>query len=454
MNAADTPGPDVVLSVCRDEEDVIEAFVRFHLDMGFDAVYIVDNGSTDRTVEILLALADEGLPVHLRFDHRVGYDRYLTDHYHWAGEHSGARWLFFLDCDEYVYFPHGAKHLLDRIDPQVNLIRLPQRQMFQDTLEADGGIYSFLGTTTCSIGFGDEPSKVVSRYTAGAKVYGGKHRIDVPGACETSPPDLFIRHFKYRSVRQARTKEINRVDSEQVFTDDDLRELSAFDPTETRNWIEESRQLAAAEHWRTWFSPQWPTTYDDVLARWVNARTGNPTPAFPGGTASHPVPEERLLLHETLRRAVGADGELRLHLRGGSPDLRERLNSEPAVVLCDEEKADGILLAAPDPAAIGDVVAIGLRDPRERRWILTAAPHPEQDALVAAVRRESMHAAVFGADYYGAEQMRQCGALENTAVLSVVPHPHGRAENGVLSGTGPVTAGNRVPEIRTPGQED
>ncbi|MEV6394068.1 glycosyltransferase family 2 protein [Streptomyces sp. NPDC051907] len=439
MNAAPLPGPDVVLTVCRDEEDAIEAFVRFHLDMGFDAVYVVDNGSKDRTVEILLALADEGLPLHLRFDHRVGYDRYLTEHYHWAGEHSGARWLFFLDVDEYVHFPSGAKRLLDLVEPRFNLIRLPQRQMFQDTLEADGGPYSFLRATTGSVGFGDEPSKAVSRYAAGAKVYGGKHRIDVPGACETSPPDLFIRHFKYRSERQARTKEVNRVASEQVFTDEDLRELSAFDTTETRNWIEESRQLAAAEHWRTWFSPQWPTTYDDVLARWANARTGAPAPAFPGGEDGHPVPAERLLLHETLRRAAGADGELRLHLRGGSARLRERLAGEPDLVLCDQEKADGILLAAPDPAAIDDVVAIGLQDRRDTRWILTAAPHPEQDALVAAVRRAGMHAAVFGPDYYGPQQLRRCGAPQDAAVLSVVPHPHGRTENGVLAGAGPAT---------------
>lgn len=50
------------VSMVRNEEDVIEGFVRHHLRI-FDAMYIADHCSTDRTYEILKALVAEGLPL-------------------------------------------------------------------------------------------------------------------------------------------------------------------------------------------------------------------------------------------------------------------------------------------------------------------------------------------------------------------------------------------------------
>ena len=38
---------DIIMTCCRDEVDVIETFVNFYLKMGFDHIYISDNGSTD-----------------------------------------------------------------------------------------------------------------------------------------------------------------------------------------------------------------------------------------------------------------------------------------------------------------------------------------------------------------------------------------------------------------------
>ena len=51
-----------IVAMVRDEEDIIEGFVRHHLRLG-DALYIVEHRSTDRTPEILRALAAEGLPL-------------------------------------------------------------------------------------------------------------------------------------------------------------------------------------------------------------------------------------------------------------------------------------------------------------------------------------------------------------------------------------------------------
>ena len=52
----------VAISRVMDEEDIIEPFIRHHAAF-VDAHILLDNGSTDRTVEILRRLAEEGLRI-------------------------------------------------------------------------------------------------------------------------------------------------------------------------------------------------------------------------------------------------------------------------------------------------------------------------------------------------------------------------------------------------------
>src|SRR4051794_29768047 len=111
---------DVVVCCCRDEEDLIETFIAFYLKMGFDAVFVVDNGSTDRTCDLVDEIARVDQRVFLRRDPRIGYERFLGEYYGWAGAVSQPRWIFFLDCDEFILFPGGVKQSLAKLDPAVN----------------------------------------------------------------------------------------------------------------------------------------------------------------------------------------------------------------------------------------------------------------------------------------------------------------------------------------------
>ena len=52
----------ISISMVRNENDVIESFVRHNLAL-MDEMHIIDHGSSDGTREILIQLKEEGLPV-------------------------------------------------------------------------------------------------------------------------------------------------------------------------------------------------------------------------------------------------------------------------------------------------------------------------------------------------------------------------------------------------------
>jgi len=256
---------DVVLTCCKDEADIIETFVRFYLHAGFDEVYVVDNASEDATPAILVSLMKEGLPVRLMRDQRLGYERYLTEYYHWAGKAAMPRWVFFLDCDEFILFSRGAKDFFAQLDRDVTCLRLRQREMFP-RLEQPPDM--FLLSRRTEPGFNDTV-KYVTRYNPGARVYGGKHLIEAPGQRIVDVAMPFIRHYKYRSIAQAERKERNRIAADGAYSDGDLVRLSAFGVGASRDWIAHCQEAAVLRAWLSVFSPGCPAVVDSDLADWV-----------------------------------------------------------------------------------------------------------------------------------------------------------------------------------------
>lgn len=255
-------GGNVVLTCCRDEEDIIEAFIRFYLEQGFDAIHVVDNGSSDRTADIVEALIAAGLPVGLTRDPRVGYERFLTEWFHDAGRRYQPDWLFFLDCDEFVLFPGGARAWLGGVPPPVRRLTLRQREFYPP----DDGSHFLLSRRT-EPHFNDTTKDVV-RYDSRARVYGGKHRIDVEAAGAMCPLEIFIRHYKYRSAAQAARKEQTRVAVKRTYSDADLERISSNGLEPARAWRDWCEEAAAAEEWRDSFAPaDW--IEDGGMAEWA-----------------------------------------------------------------------------------------------------------------------------------------------------------------------------------------
>jgi glycosyltransferase involved in cell wall biosynthesis len=89
------------------EDDIIEAFVR-HNAAHADHMLFLDNGSTDRTLEILRALQAEGFPLTVFQSFAVSFEEIAANSwsYQVASQILGAGWVVYLDADEFIATPN------------------------------------------------------------------------------------------------------------------------------------------------------------------------------------------------------------------------------------------------------------------------------------------------------------------------------------------------------------
>lgn len=234
---------DVVMACCRDEEDLVEAFIDFYLDAGFDTVCLVDNGSRDDTVERILAHPRRER-VRLLVDPRVGYDARLLDYYR-AFTPEADRWFFFVDVDEFVVIPGGIKAYAAALPEEVTVLRLPTAEMLPP---ATGPAHP-LSSTRREAAFHRE-GKVVWRADCQVRrIFCGKHDIEAERYSAHDDPRLYVRHYHTRSEQQFRRKLANRLETEDALTDLQRATLSLFPPEAVRGWVEDSRRLSGPGGW-------------------------------------------------------------------------------------------------------------------------------------------------------------------------------------------------------------
>jgi hypothetical protein len=100
----------VAVTCVKNEIDIVEAFTRHTLAL-VDHLVVLDSGSQDGTVDVLHALAKEGLPLEIMEDGSPGQyqPQRMTRlmHEHAVARHD-ADWVFPLDGDEFLMVSAGS----------------------------------------------------------------------------------------------------------------------------------------------------------------------------------------------------------------------------------------------------------------------------------------------------------------------------------------------------------
>jgi hypothetical protein len=114
----------VVTVLARDEADVIDAQVAFHLNAGADLVIATDNNSQDGTTEILRRYEREGV-LHLIHEPAEGLRQgeWVTRMARLAASDFGADWVINTDADEF-WWPRGEslKDVLAAVPPRYGIV--------------------------------------------------------------------------------------------------------------------------------------------------------------------------------------------------------------------------------------------------------------------------------------------------------------------------------------------
>lgn len=95
------------VAMMKNEADIIESYVRYHLNI-VDGMVLLDNGSTDRSLEIINQLQSEGLPIYVKQDNTLAYDqgKKTTGLINYTFDQFGPDIIFPLDVDEFLISPH------------------------------------------------------------------------------------------------------------------------------------------------------------------------------------------------------------------------------------------------------------------------------------------------------------------------------------------------------------
>jgi hypothetical protein len=205
----------VMTLLARDEADVIESWLAFHLNAGADFVVATDNRSQDGTTEVLERFAQEG---HLHLIREDGEDlrqnEWVTRMARLAATDFGADWVINSDADEF-WWPRGPSlaKVLDAIPPRYGTVGAFLRT-FAPRPDSDEPFAERLTVRFSALAPINDPAslykpirKVIHRGHPAIQLTRGNHAVvDNPFAPLRGWFPVEVLHFPLRSVAQCERK--------------------------------------------------------------------------------------------------------------------------------------------------------------------------------------------------------------------------------------------------------
>jgi len=187
----------------KDEEDIIEANIRYHASVGVDCFVITDNNSKDSTREILDRLAKE-YEILIITEKSTSYQqaKWTTRMAKLAKEKQAVDWLICNDADEF-WVPEEGNNLKDTFCGGASIINCERSNM---VVPGDGGQedYNYLSTTLRVFNpvVFDKPSKVVLKHESLSLVLakvGEKVAVNLHGLIKVKAGNHNAKHWWKKS---------------------------------------------------------------------------------------------------------------------------------------------------------------------------------------------------------------------------------------------------------------
>src|SRR5437763_7219467 len=114
----------VMTLLVRDEADIVDDHLAFHLAAGIDFVIAADNGSTDGTTDVLEQYAGDGHVHRIDLPDPFSQIEVVTQMARLAATRFGADWVINSDADEFCW-PRGGtlKDVLRAVPRQFGSVR-------------------------------------------------------------------------------------------------------------------------------------------------------------------------------------------------------------------------------------------------------------------------------------------------------------------------------------------
>lgn len=255
----------LVLTV-RDEADIIEAAIRYHLQAGVDRVYVAERHSQDSTREILEALAgqDERVALFRRSVHTEPPEDHREQHTDTSygaqlAHRDGFDWVLAGDADEFWYHCLGLAHVfkwaetvgLNVVYFEITEFCPPRAPDYPPTMAWPHRRNWRGNISHPKVAFRAHPLAEVNHGNRKVQGIGRQRSGELRGA--------EILHLPFRSVEQMRSKAYHRVNSSQPYSRelylvpwraivaDPLRQYSLMARRATRDGVLDHRLVECLE---------------------------------------------------------------------------------------------------------------------------------------------------------------------------------------------------------------